>query len=65
MELFSAQADVVLDSEFEPFLRPSQRVACSVDSACVLLASDISAQAADAAGGGEQCVRIYPRQCGL
>lgn len=49
MELFSAQADVVLDSEFEPFLRPSQRVAYSVDSACVLLASDISAQAADAA----------------
>ena len=49
MELFSAQAGVVLDSEFEPFLRPSQRVAYSVDSACVLLASDISAQAADAA----------------
>ncbi|MCQ5087768.1 transglutaminase-like domain-containing protein [Ruthenibacterium lactatiformans] len=49
MELFSAQADVVLDSEFEPFLRPSQRVVYSVDSACVLLASDISAQAADAA----------------
>ena len=49
MELFSAQADVVLDSEFEPFLRPSQRVAYSVDSACVLLASDIIAQAADAA----------------
>ena len=41
MALFSAQADVVLDSEFEPFLRPSQRVAYSVDSACVLLASDI------------------------
>lgn len=49
MELFSAQAQVVLDSEFEPFLRPSQRVTYKADSACVSLAADMSAQAADAA----------------
>lgn len=48
-ELFSAQAQVVMDSEFEPFLRPNQRASYTQDSRCVQYASELSAQASDAA----------------
>ena len=64
MELFSAQADAVLDSEFEPFLRPSQRsLQCGLRMC--LAGVGHKRTGSGCGGGGEQCVRIYPRQCGL
>ena len=44
-ELFSTSAEVSLDSEYEPFLRPSDYVHYSKDSACVKKAAEIADKA--------------------
>ena len=44
-ELYSTSADVSLEDEFQPFLRPSDYVNYSKDSACVKKAAEISAKA--------------------
>lgn len=49
VELFSAEAQVVMDSAFEPFLRPSQRIHYTEGSSCVEKAAGLAATAADAA----------------
>lgn len=47
-ELYSTSADVQLSDEFQPFLRPSDYVDYSEDSACVKKAAEISAKAGSA-----------------
>ena len=49
-ELYTTWAEVSLDDEFGPFLRPSQYADYSKDSKCVGKASELAAQAADANG---------------
>lgn len=49
-ELYTTWADVSLDDEFGPFLRPSQYADYSEDSACVRKAAELAAQASDANG---------------
>ena len=44
-ELYSTSADVKLKDEFQPFLRPSDYVDYSKDSACVKKAAEIAAKA--------------------
>ncbi len=44
-ELFATEADVTLDSEFEPYLRPNVICSYSSDSACVAKAREIAADA--------------------
>lgn len=53
IELFSTQVDVVLDSEFEPFLSPSVYCDFSEDSACVTLARDLAKDAKSQAAAAE------------
>lgn len=50
VEICAVQAEVALESEFAPFLRPNQYVNYGPDSDCVALAADLAAQAADEAG---------------
>lgn len=49
-ELYSTSADVQLESEFAPFLRPSQMVSYTADSQCVAKAAELAAQASTASG---------------
>ena len=49
-EIFSASAEVTMDSELEPFLRPNQRSDYNESSHCVAEAARIAENAADAAG---------------
>lgn len=49
-EIFSASAQVTMDSELEPFLRPNQRSDYTENSRCVVEAARIAKGAADAAG---------------
>lgn len=49
-ELYSTSADVQLESEFAPFLRPSQMVSYTADSRCVAKAAELAAQASTASG---------------
>lgn len=48
VEIFSAETQVVMDSVFEPFLRPNQRVHYTEDSPCVAQAAGLAARSADA-----------------
>ena len=50
IEICSLTADVQLESEFAPFLRPSQFVDYTQDSACVALAANLAAEASGEAG---------------
>lgn len=50
IELYSARAEVTLESEFAPFLRPNQFVDYDAASDCVALAADLAGQAAGEAG---------------
>ena len=50
IEICSFTADVQLESEFAPFLRPSQFVDYTQDSACVALAAGLAAEASGEAG---------------
>ena len=50
IEICSLTADVQLESEFAPFLRPSQFVDYTQDSACVALAAGLAAEASGEAG---------------
>jgi len=47
-ELYSCTADVELDDEFDPYLRPSQYADYSKDSKCVAKAAEIAESAKDA-----------------
>lgn len=47
---YTTQATVALESEFAPFLRPSQFVDYTADSACVAKAAELASSAADQAG---------------
>lgn len=47
---YTTQAQVTLESEFAPFLRPSQFVDYTADSACVAKAAQLVSSAADEAG---------------
>ena len=47
-ELYATSVNVSLDSQFEPFLRPSQYADYTQDSECVKKADELAAQAADA-----------------
>ncbi len=47
---YTTQAAVTLESEFAPFLRPSQFVDYTADSACVAMAAQLASSAADQAG---------------
>ena len=49
-EIYSTQAEVQLDDEFQPFLRPSQYVDYSEGSRCVKLAAELASQQPDALG---------------
>ena len=46
--LFQTEADVVMENEFQPFLRPSDYAYFTEDSACVKKAAELAAAAADA-----------------
>ena len=46
-EQWSGTAEVTLDDEFQPFLRPSQQVNYSESSACVALAKELTQSCAD------------------
>jgi transglutaminase-like putative cysteine protease len=45
MEVYNIQVDVKLESEFEPYLRPSQIVNYTEKSACVALAAQLAQEA--------------------
>ncbi|MBQ7599552.1 MAG: transglutaminase domain-containing protein [Clostridia bacterium] len=47
IELYSETCDVVMDSEFEPFIRPSDYVPYSKDSQCVSRAAGLAGSAVD------------------
>lgn len=47
IELYAVTAEVTLESEFAPFLRPSQIVHYAADDACVQLAGELAADSAD------------------
>jgi len=47
-ELYATSVDVEMEDEFDPFLRPSQYADYTDESACVLKADELAAQAADA-----------------
>lgn len=47
VEIYSETIDVTLDSEFEPYLRPSQMVNYTENSACVQLAAQMASEAED------------------
>ena len=47
-ELYVTYADVYLESEFEPFLRPNQYADYTTESDCVKKADELAAEAADA-----------------
>ena len=49
-ELYSTWAEVSLEDEFGPFLRPSQYADFNADSKCVAKAAELAGQAADANG---------------
>ena len=49
-ERYSESADVVIAEPFSPFLRPSDYVPFSADSACVKLAAELAADAPDTLG---------------
>ena len=49
-ELYTCYADVSLDDEFGPFLRPSQYADYTSDSKCVAKAAELGSKAADANG---------------
>ncbi len=49
-EIYSATAEVALENELVPFLRPSQMVNYTADSACVAKASELAAQASTESG---------------
>ena len=49
-ELYTTWAEVSLDDEFGPFLRPSQYADFDADSKCVAKAAELAGQAADANG---------------
>ena len=49
-ELYSNSASVQLESQFVPFLRNSDYVPYTAESACVKKAAELAAQAADAVG---------------
>lgn len=46
-ELWSTTVDVAMEDEFQPFLRPSQMVNYSADSACVALAAQLAENCGD------------------
>ncbi|MEG2286997.1 MAG: transglutaminase-like domain-containing protein [Ruthenibacterium sp.] len=58
LELYAQQAEVVLSSEFEPFLRASQMVNYKEDSACVARAREL-AQSADSESAFMNAVYEY------
>lgn len=49
-EVYSTEAEVQLDDEFQPFLRPSQYVDYNEGSRCVKLAAELASQQPDALG---------------
>ncbi len=49
-EIYSTTASVQLESEFVPFLRPSQMVNYTAESACVAKAAELAAQASTESG---------------
>ena len=49
-ELYTTTADVSIEDEFGPFLRPSQYADYSADSKCVKKASELASKAADSNG---------------
>ena len=48
--LYETSTSVTLDDEFEPYLRPSQMVNYTADSACVAKAAELAKMAGDDAG---------------
>lgn len=52
--LYETDKDVTLNDEFQPFLRPSQMVNYTADSACVQKAAELASYAEDDAGVVEQ-----------
>lgn len=60
-ELYRAEADVVLDSEFEPFLRPNQYTNYSAASECVKKAGDL---AGTAGSESDFVTAVYDFVCG-
>lgn len=48
--IYETSAEVALDDEFQPYIRPSQMVNYSADSACVAKAAELAQMAGDDAG---------------